>query len=308
MKFSSFAYSFRQGLKNIGRNKKFSFASIATMSACIFMFSVFFSVLMNFRNIVKEAESNVAVTVFFNEGISESSIEKEYAALFRKRVEVSDIKFVSSEEALKTFVRDYLGDENSDLAAAFAEDNPLADSANLELYLNDVSMQPALVSYLKSVDGVREVKQSEVAAQTLSDFNILLGYISAAIIIILLSVAVFLISNTVTIGISVRREEISIMTLIGARDSFIRAPFVVEGILIGLIGTIIPLGIFFFVYQSVVSYILGRFSILEQLLTFLSVADVYKTLIPVSLVLGVGIGFIGSFFTVRRHLRKKAND
>lgn len=303
MKISTFIYSLKQGFKNIGRNKKFSFASIATMAACIFMFSVFFSVLVNFNNMVKEAESSVAVTVFFDEGISNERIE-EIGNIIKKRAEVSRTKFVSAEEALQNFIHDYLGDENSELAAAFIEDNPLADSANYEVYLNDVSMQGALVTYLKSVDGVREIKQSEVAAKTLSDFNKLLGYISIAIIAILLFVAVFLINNTITIGISVRQEEIAIMKYIGATDAFVRAPFIVEGILIGLIGAIIPLGIFFFVYKSVVAYILGKFSILEQLLTFMNVGEVYKILLPIGLLLGVGIGFLGSVFTVRKHLNK----
>ncbi len=295
-------YSLKQGFKNIGRNKKFSFTSIATMAACIFMFSVFFSVLVNFRNMVKEAESSVAVTVFFDEGISDARID-QIGDIIRKRVEVSEVKYVSAEEALQSFIRDYIGEENSDLAASFLEDNPLADSANYEVYLSDVSMQGALVTYLKSVDGVREVRQSEIAAKTLSDFNKLLGYVSGAIIIILLCAAVFLISNTVSIGISVRQEEIAIMKLIGARDGFISAPFIIEGILIGLIGTLIPLVIFYFAYKNVVSYILSRFSILEQLLTFMAVEDVYRTLLPISLALGVGIGFVGSFFTVRRHLK-----
>ena len=303
MKISTFIYSLKQGFKNIGRNKKFSFASIATMAACIFMFSVFFSVLVNFNNMVKEAESSVAVTVFFDEGISNERIEK-IGNIIKKRAEVSRTKFVSAEEALQNFIHDYLGDENSELAAAFIEDNPLADSANYEVYLNDVSMQGALVTYLKSVDGVREIKQSEVAAKTLSDFNKLLGYISIAIIAILLFVAVFLINNTITIGISVRQEEIAIMKYIGATDAFVRAPFIVEGILIGLIGAIIPLGIFFFVYKSVVAYILGKFSILEQLLTFMNVGEVYKILLPIGMLLGVGIGFLGSVFTVRKHLNK----
>ncbi len=109
--------------------------------------------------------------------------------------------------------------------------------------MNDISMQQTLVTYLQSVDGIREVKQSAVVANTLTDFNKLIGYVSAGIIIILLGVAVFLISNTITVGISVRREEIGIMKLIGATDYFVRAPFVVEGIVIGLIGAAIPLGI-----------------------------------------------------------------
>ena len=111
-------------------------------------------------------------------------------------------------------------------ADGFTE-NPLADSANLQIYLKDVSMQPALVTYLESIQGVREVNRSEVTATTLSGMNKLIAYISIGIIVILLAVSVFLISNTVTIGISVRKEEINIMKYIGATDFFVRAPFVI---------------------------------------------------------------------------------
>ena len=122
-------------------------------------------------------------------------------------------------------------------------------------------MQSALVTYLESVDGVREVRKSEVVANTLSSFNILIGYVSVAIIVILLGVAIFLISNTITIGISVRKEEIGIMKLIGATDSFVRAPFIVEGLIIGIIGAIIPLILFYILYNRVVDYVVNRFSI-----------------------------------------------
>lgn len=301
MKINTLIYSLKQGLKNIGRNKMFSIASIATMAACIFLFSIFFSIIVNFRSMVKEAESGVAVTVFFDEGISQQRID-EIGDIIKKRVEVSSINYVSAEEAWESFVKDYLGEGNEQYAEGFKDDNPLADSANYEVYLNDISMQSALVTYLESVDGVREVRKSEVVANTLSSFNILIGYVSVAIIVILLGVAIFLISNTITIGISVRKEEIGIMKLIGATDSFVRAPFIVEGLIIGIIGAIIPLILFYILYNRVVDYVVNRFSILNQLLTFLTINDIYKTLVPVALALGLGIGLIGSMITVRKHL------
>ncbi|MEG2775498.1 MAG: FtsX-like permease family protein, partial [Acetivibrio sp.] len=128
--------------------------------------------------------------------------------------------------------------------------------------------------------------------------------ISATIMIILLAVAVFLISTTVTMGISVRKDEIAIMRLVGATDFFIRSPFIVEGIAMGIIGTILPLGILYLIYNSVISYIQSRFQMLSGLLTFLDVNIVFRTLVPISLGIGVGIGFIGSFLTVRKHLRR----
>ena len=159
------------------------------------------------------------------------------------------------------------------------------------------------MTYLQSVDGIREVKQSAVVANTLTDFNKLIGYVSAGIIIILLGVAVFLISNTITVGISVRREEIGIMKLIGATDYFVRAPFVVEGIVIGLIGAAIPLGILYVLYGRIIDYIGDKFSFISNMMKFLPADEVFHTLVPVALILGVGIGFIGSRITIRKHLK-----
>lgn len=181
--------------------------------------------------------------------------------------------------------------------------NPLANDASYSIYMNDISMQQTLVTYLQSVDGIREVKQSAVVANTLTDFNKLIGYVSAGIIIILLGVAVFLISNTITVGISVRREEIGIMKLIGATDYFVRAPFVVEGIVIGLIGAAIPLGILYVLYGRIIDYIGEKFSFISNMMKFLPVDEVFHTLVPVALILGVGIGFIGSRITIRKHLK-----
>ena len=205
---------------------------------------------------------------------------------------------MSAEEAWETFSEQYLGEYKD----GFTE-NPLEDSANYQIYLNDVSMQSALVTYLESLDGVRQVNRSEVTATTLTGVNALVAYVSVGIIAILFAVSIFLISNTVTIGISVRKEEINIMKYIGATDFFVRSPFVVEGMLIGLIGSAIPLGIIYGLYNMVISYVMERFSMLSQLLSFLTVEEIFHTLMPVSLGIGVGIGFLGSIITVRKHLR-----
>lgn len=297
MKISTFFYTLWQGIKNIFRNKLFSLASVATIAACLFLFGLFYSVIANFQNIVKTAEEGVCVVVFFDSGITDKRIE-EIGDMIKRREEVSEVHFVSADEAWEEFKEEYLG-EYSD---GFTE-NPLADSANYEIYLNDVSMQSALVTYLESVDGVREVKRSELTALTLDNANKLIGYVSVGIIFILLAVSIFLISNTVTIGISVRKEEITIMKYIGATDYFVRAPFVIEGMLIGLIGASVPLGIIYLIYNKALSFIRGEFSVLSTLLNFLTVDQIFKTLLPVSLLLGVGIGFLGSFVTVRKHLR-----
>ena len=296
MRISTFFYTLWQGFKNIFRNKLFSLASIATIGACLFLFGIFYAILANFENIVKTAEEGVCIVVFFDEDITDKRID-EIGEMINKRAEVSALNFVSADEAWETFKDEYLGEYSE----GFTE-NPLAGSSNYEIYLNDVSMQASLVTYIESIPGVREVKRSELTALTLSSANKLIGYVSVGIIGILLAVSVFLISNTVTIGISVRSEEISIMKYVGATDFFVRAPFVIEGMLIGLIGAAIPLTVIYFVYNRALTFVTEQFSVLSSLLNFLSVDKVFSVLLPVSLAVGVGIGFFGSFITVRKHL------
>lgn len=300
MRISTFLYTIKQGFKNIWHNKMFSLASIATMSACIFLFGLFYAIVTNFQHMVKEAEEGVAVTAFFDEGITQEEID-DLKERITKRAEVAKCEYTSPEEAWEYYKEVYF-DGDEDAAAGFADDNPLANSASFSIYLDDVSMQGALVTYLESMDGIREVHQSEAVANTLSDFNSLIGYISVGVILILLCVAVFLISNTVTVGISVRREEIAIMKLIGATDYFVRAPFIVEGVVIGLMGSLIPLGLLYLLYSRIVLYVTQQFSFLSSMLVFLPVNQVFRTLVPVALILGVGIGFLGSRMTIRRHL------
>jgi len=297
---STFSYVAKQGIKNILRNKVFSLASIATMSACIFLFGVFFAIVQNFQYIVKEAETSVAVTVFFEPEITQERIDSIGEAI-KKRAEVSKVDFESAEMAWNNYKKIYF-EGSEEMAEGFADDNPLANAANYQIYMNDVSMQPALVTYLESIDGVRRVNKSEIASNILTDFNRLMGYISIGIIGILLMVAVFLINNTITVGIGVRKEEIAIMKLIGATDFFVKAPFIVEGILIGFLGSLIPLIILYVLYDRIVIYISSTFQFLNQILTFLSTEHIFSVLTPVALLLGVGIGFTGSMMTIRKHL------
>ena len=316
MRISTFGYVGKQGVKNIWRNKMFSLASIATMSACIFLFGLFFSILVNFQYIIKSAEEGVAITVFFNDDATEEQ-KKEIGEQLESRDDVSEVKYVSSDDAWAEFQKEYFGD-NPELAEGFKDDNPLANSDNYEVYMKTVkgdnkdliakskslsATQQDLVKFAQSLDGVRQVNKSDVVANTLSSVNMLVAYVSIAIIAILLGVSIFLISNTVTTGITVRKEEIAIMKYIGAKDFVVRSPFVIEGLIIGLFGAVIPLALLYFLYDKAVVYIMEKFSILKNIITFLPVGNVYIYLLPIGLVMGIGIGFLGSYFTVRKHLR-----
>ncbi len=316
MRISTFGYVGKQGVKNIWRNKMFSLASIATMSACIFLFGLFFSILVNFQYIIKSAEEGVAITVFFNDDATEEQ-KKEIGEQLESRDDVSEVKYVSADDAWAEFQKEYFGD-NPELAEGFKDDNPLAGSDNYEVYMKTIkgdnkdliakskslsATQQDLVKFAQSLDGVRQVNKSDVVANTLSSVNMLVAYVSIAIIAILLGVSIFLISNTVTTGITVRKEEIAIMKYIGAKDFVVRSPFVIEGLIIGLFGAVIPLALLYFLYDKAVVYIMEKFSILKNIITFLPVGNVYIYLLPIGLAMGIGIGFLGSYFTVRKHLR-----
>lgn len=301
MRISGILYSLKQGMVNIWRNKLFSTASIATMTACIFLFGLFYSVVANFQSMVQDVEEGVAITVFFEEDATEEQIQAIGGAI-NMAPGVLKYQYIPADEAWEEFKMVYFeGDE--DAAEMYGDDNPLENLASYEVYLRDVSEQQELVKYLESLAGVREVKQSESIANMLTDFNRLVGYVSTGIITILFAVAIFLISNTVSVGIAVRREEIAIMKLIGAADYFVKAPFYVEGIMIGLVGSILPMVILYSIYERLIRFVADKFSFLNNLMTFLSVDDVFQTLAPVAIILGIGIGFVGSGLTIRKHLK-----
>ena len=301
MRPSTIWYTLKQGIKNIKRNFMFSIASIITMAACIFLFGIFFSIVNNVNTLAHKVEEDVPITVLFNEGTTQEQMDA-VGELIRQRPEVSKIEFESGDEAWEKMKQEYFGDD-SEAADGFKDDNPLANSSNYRVYMNNIEKQSELAAYIKTLDNVREVNQSEQAAKTLGSINRIVSYVSVAVIVILLLIAIFLISNTISVGISVRKEEIGIMKYIGATDAFVRAPFLLEGMVLGVIGAAIPLVALYFLYNSVVEYILNKFSVLTGVVAFIPVWQIYQILLPIGLALGIGIGFIGSMMTTRKHLR-----
>jgi len=295
MRINTLFYCIWQGIRNTFKNKWFTLASVATISACLFLFGLLYSVLVNFQYIVKNAQQGVCVSAQLEGNISDERVQ-EIAGMISRKEGVREAVYVTAEETWLQFAEDSNIDVNN-----FTE-NPLWDCAHFDIYMNDVSTQPELVAYLESIQGIRKVNQSVLTSQTLTGVNAIISYVSVGIIVVLFLVSIFLISNTVTIGIAVRKEEIQIMKYIGATDFFTRAPFVIEGMLIGVIGSLIPLTVVYFIYNEAMVYVAKYFPALTQLLAFMPVQTVFKTLVPVCIGLGVGIGFIGSFTTVRKHL------
>ena len=302
MKINTLGYSIKQGLKNIRRNLLFSLASVGTIVACLFLFGIFYSIVLNMENEIQSIEETLTISVFFDEGTDENQIA-EIGNELKAIKNIDTIYYVSADKAWNNYVDDVYGGNEDYVHSVFGDDNPLANSSSYEITLKDISKQKDTVSQIEKIENVRRVNSSDGTAKSLNALNRLVGYASIGVILILLLVSLFLISNTITIGISVRKEEIAIMKLIGAKDIFVRAPFLVEGVLIGLVGSIIPLGIIYFMYNGVIDYLTQHFTVVANLMHFVSVGEVYKGLAPIALLMGVGIGFFGSLITTHKHLR-----
>lgn len=298
---SSFFYCLGQGFVNIKRNKVFFFASIATIAVCIFLIGLFISVAMNLTYMVNQVSSNVCITVFFDDGLSEEKI-REIGETAASWSEVSRAEYTSAEEAWQEYKEVYFANY-PELAEGFKDDNPLANSASYDIYLKDISDQNTVVARLEATDGVHQVNRSETTANALGDITKIIAGVSVVLIIVLLAVSIFLITNTIITGITLRKEELQIMKYVGATDFFVKSPFVFEGIFIGIIGALIPLVILFFIYRSAMDFFIEQFQTISTVISVLPIRDVFTVLIPVALVIGAGIGFIGSSIATGKHIK-----
>ena len=299
-KLSTLTYSLKQGIRTLFKNRRFSLAAVSTMTACLFLFGIFYFVLINLQTMITDAEKNVGITVFFDESISEEEIT-EIGEQIKKNAHVSSIAFKSAEETWEEYKREYLSEE---LAKTFGDDNPLEDSASYSVFTTSVDYQTEVSEYIRGIKGVRQVNSADRVTETLQGVNRGVVYISGALILILLAISTFLIRITISMGLSLHQREIAIMKMIGATDYFVRGPFVVEGVLIGIIGAIIPVILLKLAYGRITEAFTRRFVSVFETFRFVPSKTIFTALIPICLLIGIGVGFVGSLITLGRELRK----
>ncbi len=302
MRLRTYGYCLENGLLSLFKNRLMAFASIGTISACLFVIGLFYTVVVNVQYTLDELENNIGIAVFFKQGISTEEINVLKQKIVG-REEVESLTYISPDEAWEMAKKDLFEGKEDLLVGIKDGDNPLKDSASFQIYIKDINMQKQLTRYIESLDGVRHVRQAEEVAEVVQGFNSFIQYICIILIIVLILISVFLISNTIRIAVESRKKEIGIMKYIGATDGFVRGPFIVEGLLIGIIGCVLPLLIIYYSYDLVIERIYADFAILENLILFMNVGQVIQKLIPLCLIIGVGIGFIGSSMTLHKHLK-----
>lgn len=301
MEFSTLSYLIKMGLKNIRRNKVYMIGSVVTMSICIFLFGIFFISLSNVESILKTAEDEMSILVFFQEGIEKNKIE-EIGKQIRQQVNVIETNYVSADAAWEEFQNKIFEDDET-VADDYKDTNPLAQSDHYKVRISGIENQTGFVTYVKGLEGVRKVTHSETTVRLLSTANRVLAMLTAGCMLLLVLISLFLVNNTLAVGMESRKDKIKVMQLMGAKPSFIKVPFIVEGLFIGIFGTGIPLFVLFIVYEWVMENVNLTLGIFQKGIPFLSASSIFPVLTVIAGILGIGTGLFGSLFTIKRHLK-----
>jgi cell division transport system permease protein len=297
MKIRTTKYLVAQGFGGIWKNRLMSLASIGTIAACLLIVGIAYSIAANVDYMMKGLEQTLGITVYVDEQMEEMEIEQLEATL-NKIAHVQQVQYVSRDEALKRLKED-IG-ENIGILEGLENDNPLP--ASFEITLEDAKYQEDVIKELNKIQRI-EVKYFKDEAAILVGINNMIRIVSLILISILALIGIMLMANTIKLTVYIRKQEINIMKYIGATDWFIRWPFVMEGILIGLIGAMIPLLLIWFSYNFIIQLLYEKYAIIQNLFKFLGTQEIFAVLFPVSIFIGVGIGIIGSGISIRRYLK-----
>ena len=297
MKFRSIKYFFSEAFGGVIRNRLMSIASIGTVAACIFMIAISFCGLTNVEYIIDQFENQIGIAVFLENDLNSDKI-LEINDRLSVMEHVESVKYTSPEDALSDLKESWDAEE---ILSGFDEsNNPL--SSSFDVALDDIQYQSEVVSQIEQIEGVRNIRSSESETEFLVKISNFLSIFGSTLIIVLAAISVVIITNTIKISVFTRRTEISIMKYVGATDWFIRWPFVIEGIIIGIVGAAIPMVIAWPLYNKVVEIIYAQIPMINNLITFRFGIDIFTRLLPISLVFGSLLGVIGSTISLRKHL------
>lgn len=294
MRISTIKYFIRDAFRSLWRNRTISLASIATVSATIFIFGVFLLTGLNVGKGVKDVESKVEIRVYQKLDITIND-KNALEAQLRAEPGINDVVFESKEQALENFKKE-LKDKASLLSGYDQQNNPMQDSFIVRL--KEPKFAQTIAEKYSKAPGVDEIVNDQELINQISSFASAVKWVGFAIFIILIAVSLFLIANTIKITVFSRRREVGIMKFVGATDWFIRWPFVIEGMVIGIIGAVISTILLYFAYKY--AYINISASVLTAQL--LSPSYVYTTMLWEFILSGILIGTAGSIFSLRKFL------
>ena len=298
MKYSIFGYLIGEGFRNFFKNKKSTAASIIIMCATMFIFGIFFLIGENVNSIMEQVQSKQAMQAFINPEATpeeEEKLEEKIWAI----PEVNSVEYVSQEEALNT-VKGWLSDAAEIIDAYSGEDNPF--KASYVITLTDLTKSDEVQAQIESFENVTRVESGNVTINRLVDIANGIRTATAVILVLLILISIFIIANTIKLTVHARRKEISIMKYVGATNGFIRWPFMVEGIIIGILAALITVVILGFTYNIVADNIAQSETVQVIGYNLLNFSDMIPLLLTVYFVMGIGIGTIGSAISMKKYL------
>ena len=298
MKYNVLTYLIGEGISNIFKNKKQAASSFGTMCVIMIFFGLCFIMVGNFNNFIKQVETEQGIQVYILNDATDDEIKK-LGEEINEIDGVNTIEFVSKEEALQ-HMKDRFG-EKAYLLSPYEQGNVLPSSYIVTL--TDLGKSNDVQGKIKELEKVKRITSSDETIEMLVKIAKGVNIGSYVIIIALIGISIFIISNTIKLTVYARRKEISIMKYVGATNSFIRWPFVVEGIIIGLFSGAISLAIIAGIYMGICQNA-GFVSFLAKLgLQLLEFSEMFNLILIIYLILGVGIGVLGSSLSMRKYLK-----
>lgn len=296
MKWNTLKYLFKEGIVGLWKNRTMALASSGTILLCLIILGVSYSIGNNIEYMLRQIESQFGIACYVADDTTSDRIEEINAAI-TKVPHVTNVKYITKEQALELFAQDNMDDA---AFAQFQQDNPLP--ASFEIQVDSVEYQKQVVDNLKTFEEL-EISYFEKETGVFLKLNRTIGIVSMGIIIALIIIGLLLMSNTIKLTVYVRKKEINIMKYIGATDTFIRLPFLIEGMLIGIIGSLLATVVVMSGYKWASEFLLTHLQGVLSDISFTPVNEIMTTLIPIFIAIGVGIGFIGSAMAIRRHLK-----
>ena len=298
VRYSIFGYLIGEGFRNVFKNKKSTIASLIIMFATMFIFGIFFVIEENVNHLTKTIEQQQGMSVFIYDTATDSQ-KDELASKIRNMQYVNTVTFKTKEDALEEVKRMFKDKKN--LMTTYETDNPF--KASFVVTLTDLEQADNVKTQIENSSTIiANVVARSDTMETLVKIADGIKIISIVILIILILISIFIITNTIKLTVHARRKEISIMKYVGATNGFIRWPFMVEGMIIGLISAMISLVILCPCYTSVATAIEESLVTVRLNMPLLTLQEMFTPLLIVYLVLGIGIGALGSGISMRKYL------
>lgn len=298
MRPSTIKYFFRESISGLKKNLLMTTASMVAVAACISILAFSYCVGSNLQYMLNQMEDSIGISVFLKGELSGEEIENMKTEI-GKIDHVEGVEYISPNDALEE-LKDSWGADEDIFVGLDEENNPLSHS--FQISLDSIKNQDKVLTALESVDGIDNIQHGQTETELLMKANRIFSVASVAVMLILGVISVMIIMNTIRISVVNRRIEINIMKYVGATDWFIRWPFIIEGIIIGLVGAVVPLLLGFPIYAKITSAIYGYLPMVS-FIKFRLTGDVFGFLIPFGILFGIALGVVGSVTSIRKHLR-----